>query len=253
MESILPIYKPVGETPLDTLNRLRIEQPLYKDATLGYAGRLDPMASGVLLVLVNEANTHRKELERLDKEYQFSWIPGITTDTYDLMGLVTRIKPPQTTPEPEQMRKLLMRYIGSFTQPYPPYSSARVNGKPLFYWARAGKLDSIPRPSKTVTITSLTLDRSSERSGQELLAQLTTQIEQVRGDFRQKQIIQHWQEVLKPYLSYRWQEFHGTCVCSSGTYIRSLVSRIGTDLGTGAVTTAITRIRAGSYTLTPMP
>ncbi len=253
MEYILPVYKPVGETPLDTLNRLRIEQPRYREATLGYAGRLDPMASGVLLVLVNEANTNRKELERLDKEYEFSWIPGITTDTYDLMGLVTRIQPVQSPLEPQQMREQLKRYRGSFDQPYPPYSAARVNGKPLYYWARAGKIDAVPRPSKTVTISSIKLDGITELSGEELLNKCTTQIEQVRGDFRQKEIIQRWEEELKPYPAHRWREYHGTCVCSSGTYIRSLVDSIGADLGTGAVTSAITRTRVGSYTLTPMP
>jgi tRNA pseudouridine55 synthase len=253
MQTILPVYKPVGETPLDTLNRLRIEEPQYREATLGYAGRLDPMASGVLLVLVNEANTQRKEMERLDKEYLFSWIPGISTDTYDLMGMVTRIQPPQTPPSPEQMQERLKRFTGSFTQLYPPYSSARVNGKPLFYWARAGKLDSIPRPSKNVTITSLTLDRISGLSGQHLLEQLTAQIELVRGDFRQSEIIQRWQEALKPYLTHQWKEYHATCICSSGTYIRSLVDSIGTDLGIGAVTTSITRTRVGSYDLTPRP
>lgn len=261
METIIPVYKPVGETPLDTLNRLRREQPVYREATLGYAGRLDPMASGVLLVLANEANLQRKELERLDKEYQFSWIPGLQTDTYDLMGVVTSMQPEgiaqkkieTTSMDLTPIRKLLEKYVGSFTQPYPPYSSARVNGKPLYYWARAGKLDTITRPTKTVTITSLTLDRISTRTGRELLSQLTTTIQGVRGEFRQNEIIQRWEEVLKPYLHYQWPEYHATCVCSSGTYIRSLVDSIGTDLGPGAVTSSIIRTRVGSYTLTPRP
>ena len=59
MSGIVQIYKNEGETPLECLERFRVEQPLYKDATLSYAGRLDPMAEGILLVLVGAVSyTH---------------------------------------------------------------------------------------------------------------------------------------------------------------------------------------------------
>jgi tRNA U55 pseudouridine synthase TruB len=51
MENVLKLYKNVGETPLECLERFRVENSEYKDVPMTYAGRLDPMAEGVLIVL----------------------------------------------------------------------------------------------------------------------------------------------------------------------------------------------------------
>ena len=70
MDQTLTIYKNEGETPLECLERFRVEQPIYKDAVLSYAGRLDPMAEGVMLVLVDEENKNREKYLSLDKTYE---------------------------------------------------------------------------------------------------------------------------------------------------------------------------------------
>jgi tRNA U55 pseudouridine synthase TruB len=69
------IDKKVGETPLELINRIRIEMPELKDERLSYAGRLDPMAEGQMLILVGDENDNREKYLGLDKEYEaeFWW------------------------------------------------------------------------------------------------------------------------------------------------------------------------------------
>lgn len=55
-QNILLLYKPVSITPLELIEKFRLDNPLYKDSKLGYAGRLDPMAEGLLLILVGDEN-----------------------------------------------------------------------------------------------------------------------------------------------------------------------------------------------------
>ena len=67
MDSVLTVYKKRGETPLQALNRLRKEAPKLENEILSYAGRLDPLAEGLMLVLIGEANKKREKYLNLDK------------------------------------------------------------------------------------------------------------------------------------------------------------------------------------------
>ena len=70
LEKVINIYKPQGWTPLRTIVELKKLNKKYKDATISYAGRLDPMAEGVLLLLVGEENKKRKKYQDLTKVYE---------------------------------------------------------------------------------------------------------------------------------------------------------------------------------------
>ena len=77
MKNILHLYKPIGVTPFQLIQQFRIEHPEYQDIKLGYAGRLDPMADGLLLVLVGEENKKRKQYEEMLKLLQEAVRPEI--------------------------------------------------------------------------------------------------------------------------------------------------------------------------------
>ena len=87
----MPIHKAVGQTPLEAIEQLRIQTPELYQVKLSYAGRLDPLAEGVLLVLVGEANKERDAYLGLDKVYEFEMVLGVRTDSYDLLGLVEKV------------------------------------------------------------------------------------------------------------------------------------------------------------------
>ena len=89
MESVLNLYKERGETPLERIERFRKTHPEYRKLPMSYAGRLDPMAEGVLLVLVGEENRNRETHLSLTKKYEFDVLFGFATDTYDVLGVLT--------------------------------------------------------------------------------------------------------------------------------------------------------------------
>ena len=78
MKKLLTIHKEVGETPLQALIRVRKLHHIAEDVPLAYAGRLDPMAEGILLVLIGDTCKSQNEYHRLDKKYVFEMLLGIT-------------------------------------------------------------------------------------------------------------------------------------------------------------------------------
>ena len=87
---IITLYKLVGETPLACIERFREDNPVYKQVNMTYLGRLDPMAEGVMPVLAGDTREKQKYLD-FDKTYEFEVLWGFETDTYDILGLVTKV------------------------------------------------------------------------------------------------------------------------------------------------------------------
>jgi tRNA pseudouridine55 synthase len=81
------LYKEISETPLECVKRFVKSNPEFENIKMGYAGRLDPMAKGLLLILVGDENKNKIKYEKLDKEYVFEVLFGISTDSYDILGI----------------------------------------------------------------------------------------------------------------------------------------------------------------------
>lgn len=226
----------MGETPLEALDRFRADMPEYKEEKLSYAGRLDPLAEGVMLVLIGEANKEREKYLGLNKEYECEMLVGVETDTYDVLGIPK--SPLARTVLVEKITEIdFQKYVGKFAQDYPPYSSKTVAGKPMFEYAREGRLGEIEIPKKAVEIFSIEKISTAEIQIPEILNKIKEITTLVKGDFRQKEILVSWEENLANLSRSDLDTFSLISFkisCSSGTYIRSLVHRIGQDLGTGA-------------------
>ncbi|MCA9363758.1 hypothetical protein KC727_00880, partial [Candidatus Kaiserbacteria bacterium] len=87
MQRYATIEKRIGETPLEAAERLRVTLGLSADIPLAYAGRLDPMASGKLLVLIGDECKKQEQYHTLDKEYTFEVLFGVRSDTADVLGI----------------------------------------------------------------------------------------------------------------------------------------------------------------------
>lgn len=249
MKDILNLYKVRGETPLERIERFRKEHSEYKNVPLSYAGRLDPMAEGVLLVLVGETNKKREEYLGLDKEYTFDVLFGFATDTYDLLGLMTN---GVTRASHRQIRvPLLIEYVaqlvGMQTQKYPPFSSKPLEGQPLFVKARKGELGNFELPEHKVEVFSALLEKTSRITGEHLLAEIETSIARVKGDFRQERIVALWQDNLRVLYGLSFDVATITIHCSSGTYVRSIANELGEHLGVPALAMRILRTRVGKW------
>lgn len=259
MQKVINLYKPLAQTPLQAIRHFMQKYPEYSKQRMAYAGRLDPMAEGVLLVLVGDECKNRDQYQNLDKEYIAELILGVTTDTYDLLGMINNAKRNhlrQGYDDQEKQKEriqngelslVIKNFTGEFEQEYPPYSSKTVQGKPLYWWARQNKLDQIELPKKKVEVKSIDLVNKFQISINEFKTQYLSRIDQVQGNFRQAEILKKWQT----YLSQVNQLtiFQIKLEVGSGTYVRSLVQEIGKILGVGATTIKIVRNRVGEFQL----
>lgn len=232
------LYKEIGETPLDLIKKLKTDS----NRKYSFAGRLDPMARGQMIILEGEECKQTHLYCNLTKIYEFEVLFGFQTDTYDILGLVENF-----TLTKNNISVPLNNYIGTILQSYPPYSSITIKGQPLWWWSREGKLSEIEIPSKEVSINEIEyLEEVSITNSLELLETIKNKIfkleEGKREGFRVDKIVSKWEEIL---LQNNFQptihKFRATV--SSGTYIRSLVNRMGEDLGIGAIALDIHRTR----------
>jgi tRNA pseudouridine55 synthase len=245
---ILTLYKNLGETPLECIERFRRDNPEYKDTNMTYLGRLDPMAEGLLLVLAGNTRDKKQYLD-LDKAYEFEVLWGFETDTYDTLGLVENLGPmPQKLDM--KMGKLVETISKKKTQEYPPFSSKMFRGN--FLNART-KTDELDTPTRQVRIFSLEHTNTKMISKEELLSEIERRIALVKGDFRQEEILDKWKRAVA--LQAEANHMHDYLISgfradvSSGTYIRSLAHEMGRVLETAACAYSIKRTRVGDYRL----
>lgn len=247
-QHILNLYKEVGETPLETLHRFKENHPEYTDVKMTYAGRLDPMAEGVLVVLAGSIDaTKKQEIIDNDKEYEFEILWGFETDTYDVLGLVTNVGKEPLKHFDAKIGKILSDVASKKTQEYPPYSSKTVGGKALFNWAREGKIHEIDAPSRGIKIFNMSHIHTRLVKQSDMLAEIESKVSKVHGDFRQTEILNRWKESIDDCE----QVLISLCkaTVSSGTYIRSLVHTMGDSMGCGATAYSIKRTRVGQWNI----
>lgn len=130
MQKVVNANKPRGVTPLEVIKRIREVDPQCRHEKMTYAGRLDPMAEGVLLLLAGDAVHKKDAFLQLDKVYEVDVVFGFATDTHDLLGIVTGCDGPSKALEGLAHEVAAMR--GIFAYSFPIYASKPVQGKPLF-------------------------------------------------------------------------------------------------------------------------
>lgn len=152
MDGIFNIDKPPGLTSHDVVARVR---RITKQRKAGHAGTLDPMATGVLPVVLGKATRLVEYLADADKAYRAEVVLGATSDTYDREGVITT-KPDAIMPSREEVEAVLDRFRGAIEQLPPMHSAIKIDGKKLYELARAGI--EVVRQPRYVTITRLDLE-----------------------------------------------------------------------------------------------
>jgi tRNA pseudouridine(55) synthase len=248
------VEKAVGETPLVAAERLRESLVIPQDIPFAYAGRLDPMASGKLLILIGDECKKQKEYHSFDKEYRVEILLGAHSDTGDVLGLIeSRFLPPYAQMD---ILKVLSRLRGHIALPYPHYSSKTVRGKPLHTWTLEKRLHEIEIPTQHSVIHRVTLNGVRMVSRDEVLETVRTKIETIPkvtderkalgADFRRDDVRASW-DCFATTASTTLPLITVTIIASSGTYMRSLAEYVGTQLGTGGLAYSIHRTKIGSY------
>lgn len=245
-EGVFPIYKKAGETLAELVIRFRREQDIDDAVPVTYAGRLDPMAEGLVVLLTGEMCKQKEEYIGLDKTYVFEVLFGVATDTFDMLGLISGTK--ETMPTREQIEKVIEDVQKVKTFSYPPYSSKPVDGVPLFIHAKSGTLPRV-LPTMEGEIKSLVFKDMRIVSFSKAVEEKVEVIKGVAGEFRQEEIIQGWQDFLKENKNKECVVATLEASVSSGVYIRTIATLLGEALGGHALAYSIKRTSVGEIAL----
>lgn len=199
MNGVVVIDKPAGLTSHDVVSEVK---KILGARKAGHTGTLDPLATGVLPVCINEATKLAQFLSVEKKTYLATMLLGVRTDTQDTEGTV--IERSNKVVSEEDIRSVLGRWAGKIKQTPPAFSALKHKGKPLYKYARAGEFPEIA--AREVEIFSSNI-----------------------------------RDVSFPYVKFEIS-------CSKGTYIRTLCSDIGDELGCGACLSDLRRLQSGFFT-----
>lgn len=245
MDALVNLYKPRFMTPKECLECFVLQNPEYAGVSATYAGRLDPMAEGVLPILFGEA-VHRKEMvSGLRKEYALHILFGFATDTGDMLGKLEHATPARTTLSLPlaSLLSAVQSCVGTHTQKYPRYSSKTVAGKPLHEYARKG--EEVMRPYRDIEIYSIKIASFGECLEKDITSLVEEMCTRVKGEFRQEEIRATWQEELRKHPNSKFPLVTLTVECSSGTYMRTLAEEIGKKCSLPALAYHIARTKVG--------
>lgn len=150
-EGILLVDKPRGPTSHDVVGRIR---RLYNTRRVGHAGTLDPMATGLLILLVGKATKASAYLMSQDKAYEANLTLGIVTDSQDAEGEIRETHPVPDLTE-ATIRAAMLKMLGDQYQTPPMHSARKINGVPLYKLAHQGL--EIEREPRFIRVESMEL------------------------------------------------------------------------------------------------
>ena len=156
LSGLVIVNKEEGITSQGVVNRVK---RIFGAAKAGHTGTLDPMATGVLPVLIGRGVKASEFMLTSDKHYGATLLLGVTTDTEDVTGTVLTECEVDLT-EDEVMRAI-QSFVGEIMQTPPMYSALKVGGKKLCDLARRGEV--IEREARPVTVHSITATRINDR------------------------------------------------------------------------------------------
>ena len=234
------LFKKTGETPLECLKKNYTNSKI----PLTYVGRLDPLASGLLLILEADECKERDDYLALDKKYTYEGIVGVSTDSIDLMGKIRNVKIPENN---LITKNCIQSLTGKISLPYPMFSSKTVGGRPLFELAKLGK--KVDAPIKQMNIYNHKFISQEAIKGRDIANHAINEISKVNGEFRQKEIILGWKDFLDKHADTDFIKFKASIHVSSGTYVRSLIEEIGRRVEYPTTAFSILRTSIGKWDL----
>lgn len=203
---MLIVDKPVGPTSHDVVARVR---RVLGERRIGHTGTLDPLASGVLLLMVGRATRLAQFLNTDAKRYEATIRLGVATDTYDATGRSTTAAYDGVMPTRDRIEAALNAFRGTFLQQPPAFSAKKIDGHRSYRLARARHQPLEPALPAPVAVSVTHLD-----------------VLEVQGDLIRIEV-----------------------ACSSGFYVRSLAHDLGVALTVGAHLAALRRIDASGRTI----
>jgi len=157
MDGLLLIDKPSGWTSFDAVAKVRgiLKQNGIAKPKVGHTGTLDPLATGLLVLVIGKYTKRAQEFSKLDKTYKVTMKLGQTSTTSDEEGEKTKIS--DNKPTQKELEEVLEQFTGKIEQVPPAFSAIKINGQRAYKLARAGQ--QVKLDPRKVEIYSLDLGR----------------------------------------------------------------------------------------------
>ena len=140
MNGVLVVDKPKNCTSRDVVNTICKKFHIKK---VGHTGTLDPLATGVLIILIGKYTNLVEVVTAYDKIYEAEITLGALTDTLDITGNI--IKEEKAIFTKEKIEESLKKMVGTYNQTVPIYSAVKINGKKLYEYARNNEEVELPK------------------------------------------------------------------------------------------------------------
>lgn len=157
LSGVLLLYKPSGITSHDVVSRIR---KIFQTRQVGHTGTLDPMATGVLPILVGSAVKASEYLTAESKTYKAGMKLGVETDTEDISGVTLREC--HNIPSDSVIEETILSFLGEYSQTPPMYSAVKIGGEKLYEKARRGEV--VEREARLVRVEGIEARKMSEDS-----------------------------------------------------------------------------------------
>ena len=248
---IIKAYKKEAESMRQAVARLEI--PTREKLT--FSGRLDPMASGLFLILTGEDRFKKDEFNKLDKEYYAEILFGVKTDSADILGIINASKDCQT--DKSAIKKAGLKFKGSVNWKYPCFSSKKFKGKSLFEHALFGNCPE-ERPKYKAFLYKVKLLDTKSVSSKLLQKGIKERISKLKEsdidfkykDYRKDEILKSWDRFFKD----KKQDFiiaSFNLKVSHSFYVRDFAERLGEELDCPALAFKIVRLSIGKSVKIP--
>lgn len=242
------LWKAEAQTPLQAMEDFFIHNDDLWEMKRSYAGRLDPMAEGILIAVYGDELKNKDKYTGLNKTYEIEVVLGIQTDTGDVLGIVEDIDLVNQGIDEEKVKEKIKTLVSKHNMPYPNFSSKTVKGVALHKLTREsvrlGLKKDQENPFREVEIFAIEFLGKEKIKIGELAARSIDRVSKVGGDFRQEEIKTKWKSLVKS-----GDADKELCMlklrvdCSSGTYMRWLCLEIGRLFNTKAFCKSIVRTK----------
>lgn len=238
--SVYLVNKKLGQTPLEKIEDLRKSKKIPANISMTYAGRLDPGATGKLIILTDKDVLEKEKYTSLGKKYVIKIILGLKTDTGDILGIPAEKEAQKI--KTSTLIKVLKKLSGKRSQKYHPYSSKNIGGVPLWKITRQNK--KVKLPEHIIEIKSIKILKEENISYKKIFSKVLEICTKVRGNFRQEEIINSWKKISGK----KFQSFELEIESGAGAYMRVLAEEIGEELGENCTCLSIKRTEIESFT-----
>lgn len=246
-KEILPVWQPIGYSTYQITNAIAKKY----DKKSAHTGVLDPMAEGVIIVLLGKERFNKiKYTQEWKKTYRFKIVLGISTDSYDGMGITNKINLDLAHTDKKTIKSAVLGFEGLYKHKVPLYSAIKVKGKKLFMYPKEN-LKPPKLPTRKGHIYSIKLNSVSQMEAGNIVKKVLKNLKNIKtGEFRQKEITKNWEKFLKDHkkdLTKKAQILDISAQTSSGVYIRSLSQDICKKLGVPGFVFGLVREKNGLY------